>query len=188
MQKGGKMRLIDADRLLEEKRKGTYYHLPNGDIAIPIIDIERAPTIAQPEPCEDAVSRQAAIDAALSAFSRGLLASPDIRRLPSVTPISLPECEDTVSRAKLQEKLQWIIDHGLPSSDGKHNLSAECVLEYVNSLPFVTPEPKTGRWIEYIPEHGKCPFCGNQVDLMDGRKHSYCGECGAKMEGRDAVN
>lgn len=38
------------------------------------------------EPCEDAVSREAAIDAALSAFSRGLLASPDIRRLPSVQP------------------------------------------------------------------------------------------------------
>ena len=41
---------------------------------------------AQPEPCEDAVSREAAIDAALSAFSRGLLASPDIRKLPSVQP------------------------------------------------------------------------------------------------------
>ena len=38
------------------------------------------------EPCEDAVSRKAAIDAALSAFSRGLLASPDIRRLSSVQP------------------------------------------------------------------------------------------------------
>ena len=49
-------------------------------------------------------------------------------------------------------------------------------------------ERKTGRWIEYIPEHGKCPFCGNQVDLMDGRKHSYCGECGAKMEGRNEVD
>lgn len=39
------MRLIDADRLLDEKRKTKYYHLPNGDIAIPIIDIEHAPTI-----------------------------------------------------------------------------------------------------------------------------------------------
>lgn len=48
--------------------------------------IERQIPSAQPEPCEDAVSREAAIDAALSAFSRGLLASPDIRKLPSVTP------------------------------------------------------------------------------------------------------
>lgn len=39
------MRPIDADRLLEERRIQKYYHLPNGDIAIPIIDIEHAPTV-----------------------------------------------------------------------------------------------------------------------------------------------
>ena len=39
------MRLIDADRLLEERRLHLYYHLPNGDTAIPIIDIKHAPTI-----------------------------------------------------------------------------------------------------------------------------------------------
>lgn len=44
------------------------------------------PTAQKSTECEDAVSREAAIDAALSAFSRGLLASPDIRKLPSVTP------------------------------------------------------------------------------------------------------
>ena len=41
------MRLIDADRLLSERMKSKYYHLPNGDIAIPIIDIEHAPTIEE---------------------------------------------------------------------------------------------------------------------------------------------
>lgn len=39
------MRAIDADRLLMDRMKEHYYHLPNGDIAIPIIDIEHAPTI-----------------------------------------------------------------------------------------------------------------------------------------------
>ena len=39
------MRAIDADRLLTERMKSKYYHLPNGDTAIPIIDIEHAPTI-----------------------------------------------------------------------------------------------------------------------------------------------
>jgi hypothetical protein len=38
-------RLIDANRLLSEDMKKYYYHLPNGDIAIPIIDIEHAPTV-----------------------------------------------------------------------------------------------------------------------------------------------
>ena len=45
--------MIDADRLLSERMMAMYYHLPNGDVAIPIIDIEHAPTVsAQPEPKE----------------------------------------------------------------------------------------------------------------------------------------
>ena len=48
MGRGERMRLIDADRLLEERRMHTYYHLPNGDTAIPIIDIQNAPTV-EPE-------------------------------------------------------------------------------------------------------------------------------------------
>ena len=41
--------LIDADRLLTDRMKSKYYHLPNGDIAIPIIDIENAPTVLEAE-------------------------------------------------------------------------------------------------------------------------------------------
>lgn len=42
-------RLVDGDRLLSERMKRAYYHLPNGDTAIPIIDIEHAPTIIPAE-------------------------------------------------------------------------------------------------------------------------------------------
>ena len=42
-------RLIDADRLLRTEIKHLYYHLPNGDTAIPIIDVEHAPTIIEAE-------------------------------------------------------------------------------------------------------------------------------------------
>lgn len=47
------MRLIDADRLLEERKLHPYYHLKNGDVAIPIIDIEHAPTVNQWIPCSE---------------------------------------------------------------------------------------------------------------------------------------
>lgn len=47
------MRLIDADRLLEPRRIETYYHLKNGDIAIPLIDIKHAPTVNQWTPCSE---------------------------------------------------------------------------------------------------------------------------------------
>lgn len=43
------MRLIDADRLLTKQMQSKYYHLPNGDVAIPIIDIKHAPTVEVPE-------------------------------------------------------------------------------------------------------------------------------------------
>ena len=62
---------------------------------------ERKEESAQNVPKEDLISRKAAIDAALSAFSRGLLASPDIRRLPSV-----------------QQEPQWIpVSERLPEED-----------------------------------------------------------------------
>ena len=54
------MRLIDADRLLDRCK---FYHLPNGDLAVPIIDVQHAPTI-EPErkrgewiPCSDCEKR-----------------------------------------------------------------------------------------------------------------------------------
>jgi hypothetical protein len=42
-------RLVDADRLLSEHMKQKYYHLPNGDTAISLIDIEHAPTVLDAE-------------------------------------------------------------------------------------------------------------------------------------------
>lgn len=54
---GNQMRLIDADRLLTERMMSKYYHLPNGDIAIPIIDIKNAKTIDAVEVvrCKDCI-------------------------------------------------------------------------------------------------------------------------------------
>lgn len=43
------MRLIDADRLMTKRMQSKYYHLLSGDIAIPIIDIEHAPSVELPE-------------------------------------------------------------------------------------------------------------------------------------------
>jgi hypothetical protein len=47
---------------------------------------ERKEESAQNVPKEDLISRKAAIDVAENAFVRGLLASPDIRKLPSAQP------------------------------------------------------------------------------------------------------
>ena len=42
-------RLIDADRLIRKEIQHLLYHLPNGDMAIPQIDIEHAPTVIEAE-------------------------------------------------------------------------------------------------------------------------------------------
>lgn len=50
-------------------------------------DVNELPSVTPKCPeCDDVVSRRAAIDVAENAFVRGLLASPDIRKLPSVHP------------------------------------------------------------------------------------------------------
>ena len=54
------MRLIDADRLMTRQMQSMYYHLPNGDIAIPIVDIDHAPTVEVPEivRCKDCNNKE----------------------------------------------------------------------------------------------------------------------------------
>lgn len=55
--------------------------------------------------------------------------------------------------------------------------------DVIKGIPSAQPERQRGAWIEYIPEHGKCPFCGNQVDLLGGKANNFCGECGADLRG-----
>ena len=52
----------------------------------------------------------------------------------------------------------------------------------------IEQEPKTGHWIfvDKAHEHAHCSECDyGDVDLMDGRPHNYCPNCGAKMESED---
>lgn len=77
----------------------------------------------------------------------------------------------------------WMKDYGQKCIKGERKISLMYVWKHIQDMQTIE-ERGTGKWIEYIPEHGKCQYCGNQVDLIDGRKHSYCGECGARMEGK----
>lgn len=45
----GHGRLIDVDRLIRDEVEHLLYHLPNGDTAIPRVDIDNAPTILEAE-------------------------------------------------------------------------------------------------------------------------------------------
>ena len=91
---------------------------------------------------------------------------------------------DPIDRQEiLAETDKWLNDLHEDDSAKDIRVGIRMVRVYMKKMSAVQPERKTGQWIEYIPEHGKCPFCGNLVDLMNGKENNYCGECGADMRG-----
>lgn len=81
-------------------------------------------------------------------------------------------CEDCISRQAVKEEM---IKYGFHAPD-------MTVTEFVEDLPPVTSQPKTGHWIVLKDEYGdihEC-ICSNCND--DGNhKWKYCQNCGAKM-------
>lgn len=53
----------------------------------------------------------------------------------------------------------------------------------LTSLPSVIVQHKIGRWIyvDSAHEHARCSECDyGDVDLVDGKPHNFCTNCGAK--------
>lgn len=133
--------------------------------------VEMAIKALDQEPCEDAISRQAAIDAIKK--SRFLVdAMEKVIKLPPVT----PKYTDAEIQ-KMQEMEQ-----------------AEIQKAYELGLQAVNPQEKTGYWmpIEYptgVEAFGvkemsaqelQCSECGKTVDISDG-DFKYCPYCKARM-------
>jgi hypothetical protein len=89
---------------------------------------------------------------------------------------------DSISR---QAVLDYIYnDLGLGDEENGKDLERQMDLvvsyKYVKSLPPVTPQPKTGHWIDrdvYDADRWKCSECGR----TEPYKENYCPKCGAKM-------
>ena len=99
------------------------------------------------------------------------------------------ECEDAVSRRILLNDLKELI-----AAWEKYPIMAEQIkgvetaIEYVETIPSVTPKRKTGKWIcidcTDIEGNGvnawKCSECGKiYVDVTN-----FCSNCGADMRGK----
>lgn len=93
---------------------------------------------------------------------------------------SVKPCEDTISRqAVLMELDKYLC--GVPFDE-------KGIDEVIKELPPVTPQPKTGHWIDRFPaKECKCSVCdflicisnGSYIDMAGQMK--YCPNCGAKM-------
>ena len=89
-------------------------------------------------------------------------------------------CGDAVSRAIVQEEITKSIE----LKENPYQLWYR-----IRALPSVTPQQRTGQWIEVIDEtdslgnktwHHECSICGSDKSGWGTYKH--CPDCGAKME------
>lgn len=114
-------------------------------------------------------------------------------------------CEDCVSREAVIDEIEYeleMINSALDSIALDFNARERLrqrkgevreILNSIQQLPSVTPQPKTGHWIrwyeqkendgciEHIP-HCKCSECGKEYDPYSSQFVKYCNKCGAKME------
>lgn len=97
-------------------------------------------------------------------------------------------CEDAVSRLALYEWLDgWKEKNKYYHPHTKNEIIPICeVIDIIQSLPSVTPQPKTGRWVDIMvgdmPAQA-CDKCNTFYPLAyTGGGHKYCPSCGAKME------
>lgn len=123
--------------------------------------------------CEDAISRQAVIDAIeKNAYRHTYLDQiiDIVSELPSVTP---KHCEDAISREWLKTAIHNFY-YGL-----KHIPTEEDIQAYIDAAPSVSTE-KTGHW---IPD--KHPLASPHCSICNGygyKTDAYCRACGAKMQ------
>ena len=69
----------------------------------------------------------------------------------------------------------------------KNACNTQRIIDAVNNLPSVQPEPKEGEWVQIqrcardAQPDLECPFCKHRIGWWDmGR---YCAGCGAKLKG-----
>lgn len=106
-------------------------------------------------------------------------------------------CEDAVSREAMLDKIKevcfskeqkWVDFRVSQGSNGQRDF----IINFIESLPPVTPEQKKGVWvaIDQEPhETWECGLCGFVIDASSWRNpeerrdsYKYCPHCGAKME------
>lgn len=96
-----------------------------------------------------------------------------IKGMPSVSPRPT-QSDDAISRQAVLDLAEWF------DLNRQHFIVANLIDE-VENMPSVTPQPRAGQWIEHFDEIGKWYEC-DQCHTDWGGAVNYCPNCGAKME------
>lgn len=98
-------------------------------------------------------------------------------------------CEDCISRQAVLDAMSHNWKHICFVSRRKQPTKGEKAVyldmrEMVRQMPSVTPQQKTGKWIDCSDEgYVECPFCGHATTCEDNIDElHYCFYCGARME------
>lgn len=164
------------------------------------------------KPCEDAISREQAIDAVANLFEMSEYPHPypqgkpirlkdikeKLKQLPSVQPKPI-ECEDAISRAEAQTELEMNACRYTIAKErdgmGQVEWSDQLIkvsdaVDIIRHLSSVTPqEQKTGQWIlldECSNSGYYCSECHKKL-VKEGwsgtvKKIKYCPNCGKRIK------
>lgn len=142
-------------------------------------DIERTVICGAQEPCEDAISRQAALGCCRNEWEEEVEIR--LKSLPSVNP----------QEPKILETIDFAIDAS--NGDTNYFVGFRNGLRYSKSLidgkepqfeSCTEQEPKTGHWIKHEHNgivHIECSECFTWFLESHLLRNSYCPNCGAKM-------
>lgn len=91
-------------------------------------------------------------------------------------------CIDVVSRQAVLNTLDFA-DKAL-DEDRTVETYKELLIACYKDLPSIAHTQKLGRWIfvDKAHEHARCSECSyGNIDLLDGKSHNYCPNCGSLM-------
>ena len=151
--------------------------------------LEMAIKALEQDPCEDAISRQAVLNAlyALCDTGESLKENPwrdnphidaVIETIEELPPVAHQPCEDCISKTEVIKSID-------EREDVNGKVDAESVRTDIALMPPVTPQPKTGHWIvdrddsrRWDKVRFSCSECGSWQTYG---KTDYCPNCGTKM-------
>lgn len=138
-------------------------------------EMEKACKVAlkalEQEPCEDAISREELLKAIDTWDRFGVDDTNSLFRL------------DNLSLPHYVSYIHAVLDKAIYTETENGWCGRTVDVKDVESLPPVTPKPKTGHWIEEKSEVYKCSNCGSYALEWGGKlkMSRYCPNCGAKM-------